>query len=64
LVLSGVLYRPISELSFLETAHYTYCLFLAGYFLGLLINPEDGGGTFLQKIDGLQLDHTALYPKR
>jgi hypothetical protein len=32
--------------------------------LGLLLNPEDGSGTFLQNVDGLQPDHMALHPKK
>jgi hypothetical protein len=38
--------------------HSAYCLFFAGYFLGLLLNPEDGGSMLLQNISELP-DYTA-----
>jgi hypothetical protein len=36
----------------------------AGFFLGLFLDPEDGGEVFLQNVGCLTTDHTALYPRR
>jgi hypothetical protein len=32
--------------------------------LGLFFDPEDGGNMFLQNVDWLLTDYTALYPRR
>jgi hypothetical protein len=40
------------------------CLLLAGFLLGLLFNPENGGNMFLQDTSGLLLDHMAVHPRR
>jgi hypothetical protein len=40
------------------------CLLRAGFFLGLPLNPDDGGNIFLQHISWLLQDYTVLYPRR
>jgi hypothetical protein len=45
------------------------CMLLAtcfhpGFFLSLFFDPEDGGDIFLQSVDWLSADYTALYPGR
>jgi hypothetical protein len=37
---------------------------LAGFLLGLLFDPEDGGSVFLQNVVVLLSDYIALYPRR
>jgi hypothetical protein len=37
-----------------------YCLFIAGFLLGLLFNLEDGGGMFLWNVGELVLNCVAL----
>jgi hypothetical protein len=37
---------------------------LAGFFLGLLLNPEDVGSTFLRNISGHLPDYTALHMRQ
>jgi hypothetical protein len=39
------------------------CLILAGYLLGSLFDPEDGGSTFLQSISELLPDYMAHVPE-
>jgi hypothetical protein len=39
------------------------CLLHAGFLLGLLFNPEDGGDILLRNFGWLSKDYTALYPK-
>jgi hypothetical protein len=34
-----------------SAAIFEICLLLAGYLLGLLVNPEDGGSAFLRNVD-------------
>jgi hypothetical protein len=36
----------------------------AGFLLGLLFDPEDGGDTFLRNVASLLTDYMALYPRR
>jgi hypothetical protein len=36
----------------------------AGFLLGLLPNPDDGGGIFIRNDGWLSTDYTALYPRR
>jgi hypothetical protein len=36
----------------------------ADVFLGFFFNLEDGGNDFLQNVDWLSTDCTALYPRR
>jgi hypothetical protein len=38
--------------------HSAYCLFFAGYLLGILLDPEDGVSMLLQNISELP-DYTA-----
>jgi hypothetical protein len=47
LVLSDLLEKHISEQNFLLAALCDWDLLLAGYMLGLLPYPEDGGSTIL-----------------
>jgi hypothetical protein len=42
---------------------FTFRLFLAGYLLGLLFNPEDGGCTFIRNFGKLS-DYTASHTRR
>jgi hypothetical protein len=37
-----------------------YCQLHAGFLLGLLFNPEDGGNMFLQNAGSLSVDYTVL----
>jgi hypothetical protein len=39
------------------------CLFLAGFLLCLLFNPEIGGNMFLQNLNELLLDYMKLHPR-
>jgi hypothetical protein len=41
-----------------------FCLLFAGYLLGLLFDPEDGGDTFLRKVSEFLPDYTALHFRR
>jgi hypothetical protein len=45
-------------------AIFTCCLLYAGFLLGLLFSPEDGGDMFPQKAGPLSTGYMALYPKR
>jgi hypothetical protein len=38
-------------------------LLLAGYFLGLLFNPEDGGSTFLRNVTEFPIDYAVSSQK-
>jgi hypothetical protein len=40
------------------------CLLHAGFSLGLLFDPEDGGDMFVRNVDWHSLNYTALYPTR
>jgi hypothetical protein len=35
----------------------------AGFMLGVLFDPEDGGDIFLRNVGRLSTDYTALYPE-
>jgi hypothetical protein len=39
-------------------------MLIAGFFLGLLFNPEDGSSMFLQNIGELLPDYAALHSRR
>jgi hypothetical protein len=39
-------------------------LILAGYLLGLFLDPEDGGSTFLRNVSELLSNYTVLHPRR
>jgi hypothetical protein len=36
----------------------------AGFILGLVFDPEDGGDIFLRNACSLSTDYTALYPRK
>jgi hypothetical protein len=36
----------------------------SGFLLGSFFDPDDGGDMFLQNVDLLSTDYTALYPRR
>jgi hypothetical protein len=40
------------------------CLLCAGFLLGLLSDPEDGGDMFLQKLADFHQTTKILYPRR
>jgi hypothetical protein len=40
------------------------CLLRAGFLLGLLFNPENGGDIFLRNITFFRADYMAVYPRR
>jgi hypothetical protein len=40
------------------------CMLVAGFFLGLLFNPEDGSSMFFQNIGEVLSHYTALHPRR
>jgi hypothetical protein len=64
LVLSGLLYRPMAEPSFLCMASSVCCLCLAGCLLDVLFDPEDVGSTFLWNAGELLPYYTASHPRR
>jgi hypothetical protein len=37
---------------------------LAGFLLGLIFHPEDGGNTFAENVSELVQDYTALHTRR
>jgi hypothetical protein len=43
---------------------FACCLLHAGFLLGLLFYPEDGGDMFLRNVGRLSANYTALYPRR
>jgi hypothetical protein len=45
-------------------ASFICCLLYAGFLLGLLFSPEDGGDMFLQKVGRFSTGYMALYPRR
>jgi hypothetical protein len=46
------------------TLYSACCQLLAGFLLDLLLEPEDGGNTFLWNIGALLPDYTVLRPRR
>jgi hypothetical protein len=50
--------------TFREQGSFACCVLHAGFLLGLLFNPEDGGDMFLPDVGWLSTDYTALYPRR
>jgi hypothetical protein len=40
-----------------------YCLLHAGFLLGILFNPEDGGDMFFRNVGWLSTDYIAIYPR-
>jgi hypothetical protein len=38
--------------------------FLAGFLLGLFLDPENGSDMFLRNVAWLSMDYTTLYPRR
>jgi hypothetical protein len=42
----------------------TCCLLRAGFFFGLLLDPEDGVNIFLRNVNCLLVYYIALYPRR
>jgi hypothetical protein len=56
-----VLAKAISNLAGGQnTSGLACCLFYAGFLLGLLINPEDGGDMFLRNVSLLSAYNTTL----
>jgi hypothetical protein len=42
----------------------SFPLLPAGFLLGLLSNPENGGDVLIRNVGRLSADYTALYPRR
>jgi hypothetical protein len=47
-----------------ETSVKNVAMLHAGFLLGLIFDPEDGGDIFLQNIHSLSTVYTALYSRR
>jgi hypothetical protein len=43
---------------------YACYLLHAGFLLGIVFDPEDGGNIFPRNVGSFSTDYTALYPRR